>query len=62
MRRGKVRKQSQPTHYIGTDEKAFFRKGHDYVAVVCDLIGSTVEYVAGERKAESLEGYYRQFP
>jgi len=29
--------------------------------VVCDLIGSTVEYVVDECKTESLEGYYLQF-
>jgi len=60
VRRGRERKQSQPARYLGVDEKAF-RKGHDYVTVACDLIGSTVEYVADERKAESLEGYYLQF-
>ena len=60
VRRGRERKQSNPSRYLGVDEKAF-RKGHDYVTVVCDLIGSTVEYVADERKAESLEGYYLQF-
>lgn len=31
------------------------------MTIVCDLIGSTVEYMVEERKAESLEGYYRQF-
>lgn len=60
VRRGRERKQSPPSRYLGVDEKAF-RKGHDYVTVVCDLIGSTVEYVADERKIESLEGYYLQF-
>jgi len=59
-RRGRERKQSMPARYLGLDEKAF-RKGHDNVTVVCDLIGSTVESVADERKAESLEGYYLQF-
>jgi transposase len=61
VRRGRERKQSYPARYLGVDERAF-RKGHDYVTVVCDLIGSTVEYVADERKAESPEGYFLQFP
>ena len=55
VRRGRERKQSKPERYLCVDEKAF-RKGHDYMTIVCDLIGSTVEYVAEERKAESLEG------
>jgi transposase len=60
VRRGRERKQSPPSRYLGVDEKTF-RKGHDYVTVVCDLVDSTVEYVADERKTESLEGYYLQF-
>lgn len=60
VRRGRERKKSLPARYIGVDEKAF-RKGHDYVTVVCDLINSTVEHVADERKAGSLEEYYLQF-
>ncbi|WP_336605559.1 transposase [Fundidesulfovibrio soli] len=45
---------------MGVDEKAF-RKRHNYVTVVFDLINSTVEHVADERKAESLEAYYLWF-
>jgi transposase len=58
--RGLDRRRHAPARYLGVDEKAF-RKGHDYVTVVCDLMGGTVEYVADERKAESLEGYYLRF-
>lgn len=57
VRRGRERKQTQVARYLGVGEKVF-RKGHAYVTVVCDLIGSTVEYVADERKTGSLEGYY----
>ena len=45
--------------YIGVDEKAF-RKGHRYHTVVCDLERSTVEFVAEERKTDSLAAYYAQ--
>src|SRR5207244_2756891 len=45
--------------FIGVDEKAF-RKGHRYHTVVCDLARSTVEFVAEERKTESLAAYYEQ--
>lgn len=60
VRRGREHKQSQVARYLSVGEKVF-RKGHAYVIVVCDLIGSTVEYVADERKTGSLEGYYLQF-
>ena len=57
--RGQARKVPQPIAYIGVDEKAF-RKGHRYHTIVCDLERATVEYVAEERKTESLGGYYDQ--
>ena len=55
--RGQARKQATPIRYVGVDEKAF-RKGHSYLTVVCDLEESTVEYVAEDRKTESLGSYY----
>jgi transposase len=57
--RGQARKVPQPIVYIGVDEKAF-RKGHRYHTIVCDLTRATVEYVAEERRTESLGGYYDQ--
>ena len=51
--RGQARKVPQPVTYIGVDEKAF-RKGHRYHTIVCDLERATVEYVAEERRTESL--------
>jgi len=57
--RGQARKVPQPIAYIGVDEKAF-RKGHRYHTIVCDLTRATVEYVAEERRTESLGGYYDQ--
>src|SRR5215216_4314565 len=56
--RGRARKVAQPIPYIGVDEKAF-RKGHRYHTVVCDLEQSTVEFVADDRKTESLAAYYQ---
>lgn len=58
VRRGLSRKKSGTISYIGVDEKAF-KKGHNYMTVVCDLTRGTVEHVAEERKIESLEEYYR---
>ena len=57
--RGQARKEARPIAYIGVDEKAF-RKGHRYHTIVCDLERSTVEFVAEERKTESLAAYYPQ--
>jgi len=57
--RGHARKEARPIPYIGVDEKAF-RKGHRYHTVVCDLERSTVEFVAEDRKTESLAAYYEQ--
>jgi hypothetical protein len=53
---GRKRIQFKPARYHGVDEKAF-REGHDYMSVICELIGSPVEYVAEERKAKDLEGH-----
>src|SRR5580704_10380965 len=57
--RGRARKEARPIDYIGVDEKAF-RKGHRYHTVVCDLERATVEFVAEDRKTESLAAYYAQ--
>lgn len=57
--RGQRRKEARPITYIGVDEKAF-RKGHRYHTVVCDLERSTVEFVAEDRKTESLAAYYER--
>lgn len=54
--RGQRRKEARPIAYIGVDEKAF-RKGHRYHTIVCDLERSTVEFVAEDRKTESLAAY-----
>ena len=51
--RGHARKEARPIRYIGVDEKAFC-KGHRYHTIVCDLQRATVEFVAEDRKTESL--------
>jgi transposase len=56
--RGQRRKQVRVIPHIGVDEKAF-RKGHTYMTVVADLDHGTVEYVAENRKTESLAGFWR---
>jgi transposase len=57
--RGRARKEPRPVRYVGVDEKAF-RKGHRYHTIVCDLDRATVEYVAEDRRIESLGAYYDQ--
>jgi transposase len=51
--RGQARKVATPQPYVGVDEKAF-RKGHQYHTIVCDLEAATVEFVAPDRRIESL--------
>ena len=57
--RGRARKVAQPIPDVGVDEKAF-RKGHRYHTIVCDLERATVEFVAEDRRTESLAAYYAQ--
>jgi transposase len=57
--RGRARKEARPIPSIGVDEKAF-RKGQRYHTIVCDLGRSTVEFVAEDRRTESLAAYYTQ--
>jgi len=57
--RGRARKEARPRRYIGVDERAF-RKGHRYHTIVCDLEQATVEFVAEDRKVESLGAFYDQ--
>lgn len=57
VKRGHARKERRKISYVGVDEKAF-RKGHNYMTVVCDLIRGTVEHVAEDRKKSSLEEYF----
>jgi transposase len=57
--RGRGRKAARPVRYIGVDEKAF-RKGHRYHTIVCDLEQATVEFVAEDRRVESLGAFYDQ--
>jgi transposase len=57
--RGRARKIATPIPYIGVDGKAF-RTGHRYHTIVCDLEHATVEFVAEDRKTESLAAYYQQ--
>lgn len=55
--RGLARKRKRVIRHLGVDEKAF-RKGHQYMTIVCDLQRSTVEHIADDRKVESLGSFY----
>ena len=55
--RGKKAKKKRTISLLGVDEKAV-AKGHQYVTLVCDLQGSTVEYIAADREKTSLDAYY----
>jgi transposase len=56
--RGRHRNAPKVVRQIGVDEKAA-AKGHTYLTLVCDLDEGTVEYIAEDRKTESLNGYYK---
>jgi transposase len=58
--RGLARKQRRVPAQLSVDEKAFARH-HHYETLICDRERGTVEYVADDRRQESLERYYLQF-
>lgn len=55
--RGQLAKPARVTPYIGVDEKAV-ASGQNYITVVSDLVGNTVEHISDERKQESLDVYF----
>lgn len=56
VERGQRRKETKVISYLGVDEKAI-AKGHQYMTLVCNLEEATVEYIAKDRKQESLGNY-----
>jgi transposase len=57
VQRGLRRRQAEVVGWIGVDEKAF-RKGHNYLTLVNDLVEGRVLYVAEDRKQSSLDGFW----
>ena len=57
VQRGLERRKRAPMVYLGVDEKAF-RKGHNYLTLVNDLIDGRVLYVAEDREKKSLDGFW----
>lgn len=57
--RGLIAKGERVCAQIGVDEKSV-GKGHRYITLVCDLSGSTVEYIGDDRKKESLDRYFQE--
>ena len=55
--RGMERKVPTEISRLGVDEKAF-RKGHDYMTIVCDNDRGVVEFVSEGRNTESLRQFY----
>ncbi len=58
--RGLRAKEKRVPARLGVDKKAI-SKWARYNTLVCDLDTSTVEYVAGARRMESLDGYFLSF-
>jgi transposase len=59
VNRGLSRKQPRVIPYYGVDEKSA-GKGQDYVTIIMDLDGKTVEEVTKGNKKESLTSYFDQ--
>jgi transposase len=61
VKRGLERKPMRVNRHLCVDEKSVAR-GHQYLTVVArvDEEGASVDYVAEDRKQESLDGYWRQ--
>lgn len=59
VERGLSRRSLEAAPRMGVDETSF-QKRHEYVTVVTDLDTSDVLYVADNRTAGSLDGYYEQ--
>lgn len=55
--RGLKAKKREQLRHLGVDEKAV-RRRHIYFTLVCNLDKATVEYVAEDRKAESLDEFF----
>jgi transposase len=56
--RGLARKQPRSMPYLGVDEKAAGRGQTNYVTIICDLVGGTVEEVTEGREKRSLLDYF----
>jgi transposase len=57
VRRGQKRKRNRGVKKMGVDEKSL-GKAHNYLTLVYDLGEANVEYIAEERRKESLDGYF----
>src|SRR5687767_12943570 len=58
VRRGLARRKIEKLTGIGIDEKAF--RGNSFVTVVHDLSNSDVLWVGKSRKAQALDGFFKQ--
>lgn len=56
VKRGLMRRKQTTRKHINVDETSF-RKRHDYVTVISDLLGNVIHVEDGNSK-ESLKGYY----
>lgn len=61
VKRGLARRKDEAAPRTGVDETSFQRR-HEYVTVVSDLDTSEVLYVADDRGAASLDGYFKALP
>jgi transposase len=55
--RGMAKKAKRVVARVGVDEKAI-AKGHKYLTLVSDIDRGTIEYIADDRKTESLSSFF----
>jgi len=60
VKRGLARRQLGVVEFLGVDETSF-RRRHDYVTVVTDLVTGAVLHTTDDRKRASLDAIYDQF-
>lgn len=58
VERGLMRRKEIEVTKIGVDETSF-KKGHDYVSIVTDAERKRILFIADDRKADSLDGFFK---
>ena len=61
VERGLARRELESVPYVGLDEKSF-RRGHNYISLLVDLMGSRVLEVVEGRTEEAADGLWKAIP
>ncbi len=61
VERGLECRELESLPYVGIDEKSF-RRGHSYISLLTDLVGSRVLEVVEDRTEEAADGLWKELP